>query len=64
MQSTNLDTRKAAEYLGVAPITLKKYRLHAKGPAYVKIGARVIYDVADLEAYKQAHRVEPEGGSE
>ena len=56
-----LDTNAAAKYLDVAPITLKCYRHKNKGPAYHKIGNRVKYEIPDLEAYKRAHRVEPEG---
>ena len=60
MQRKNsVDTKRAAEHLGVEPITLKVWRCKGKGPAYHKLGNRVTYDIPDLDAYKQAHRVEP-----
>ena len=55
----SLDTKGAAEYLGVEPITLKVWRCKGKGPAYHKLGNRVTYDIPDLDAHKLAHRVEP-----
>ena len=59
MNAHPLDTQKAADYLGIKPSTLKQYRWANKGPAFYKIGARCVYDLADLEAFKRACRVEP-----
>ena len=55
---------EAAAYLGVAKRTLQDWR-HRKsgGPAYSKLGAgrrcRIVYAVADLDAFLAAGRVEP-----
>jgi len=38
-----LDTRGAASLLGISPRTLEKYRVCGGGPAYRKLGARVLY---------------------
>ena len=46
-----LNTAEAAEYLGVRPNTLEVWRCKHKGPRYSKIGSRVLYDMADLEAF-------------
>jgi len=42
---------QAAAYLGLKPQTLAKMRLQGKSPAYHKIGSRVLYDVADIDAW-------------
>jgi hypothetical protein len=47
----------AAEYLGgVVTGTLAKWRHFGEGPEYVKIGSRVFYDQADLDAFIDAGR--------
>ena len=43
--------RHAAAYLGISASTLAKLRLTGKGPQYVKIGRRVLYDPRDLESF-------------
>jgi hypothetical protein len=49
-----LSTGEAADALGLAPSTLAKLRLSGLGPAYLKLGRRVRYRVADLNTYMQA----------
>jgi len=46
-----LRTAEAARFLGLSPRTLEKHRIYGTGPAYRKIGARVVYAVADLNAW-------------
>lgn len=41
----------AARYLGHKPKTLAMWRLMGKGPRWVKVGGRVFYYRADLEAF-------------
>ena len=54
-------TREAAQYLGLAKITLDIWRSKGKPPAYIKIGNRAIrYRRADLDAFILEHRVTPE----
>lgn len=54
---------EAASYLGVAKRTLQDWRHRRIGPAYSKLGSgqrcRIVYDVADLDAFLAAGRVEP-----
>lgn len=46
-----LDTRAAAEWLGISPHTLATARVRGTPRIpFVKLGRRVLYDVADLEA--------------
>ena len=65
-QSANrLSEREAAQYLGpIAVRTLQDWRSQGVGPAYSKLGKRIAYAVADLDAYLEAHRVEPKASSE
>ena len=48
-----LRTAEAARFLGLSPRTLEKHRIYGTGPAYRKIGARVVYSVADLNAWAE-----------
>jgi hypothetical protein len=43
-----VDTRRAAEILGRAANTLKRWRAEGVGPDYIEIEGRVRYDVAVL----------------
>jgi hypothetical protein len=46
-----LRTAEAARYLSLSPRTLEKHRTYGTGPAYRKIGGRVVYAIADLNAW-------------
>ena len=44
----------------IAPAsTMAHWRCEGRGPAYVKIGPKVAYKGADLNAFIDSHRVEP-----
>jgi predicted DNA-binding transcriptional regulator AlpA len=43
-----LSQRQAAEYLGVSPRTLERWRVTGDGPSYIKLGRRVAYRECDL----------------
>jgi len=45
---TFLDQNAAAEYLGLSPRTLERFRVEGRGPHYRKFGRRVLYARADL----------------
>lgn len=49
-----LDNREAADYLKLSPRTLEKHRVTGGGPRFRKFGRRVVYAVADLEAWANA----------
>ena len=40
----------------ISPRTLERFRWLQKGPAFLKIGGRVVYRLADVEAYELAQR--------
>lgn len=46
-----LRTKEAAEFIGLSPRTLEKHRTYGTGPAYRKLGGRVVYAIDDLEAW-------------
>jgi len=51
-----LSTVEAAGHVGVAPKTLENWRTTGLGPKFVKAGRRVVYDPADITAWKDANR--------
>ena len=51
-----ISTEDAATYCASAASTLEKYRLRGKGPTYIKLGRRVAYDRADLDAWIASNR--------
>lgn len=46
-----LRTPEAAAMLGISPRTLEKYRCQSGGPAFRKLGGRVVYAPGDLRAW-------------
>jgi hypothetical protein len=38
----------------MSPRTLERWRWLGQGPAFLKIGGRVVYRLADIEAYEAA----------
>jgi len=51
-----LNSKQVAPLLGLSVSTLAKKRLSGDGPAFSKLGRRVVYRVNDLEAWIGAHR--------
>ncbi|MDC7675515.1 helix-turn-helix transcriptional regulator [Asticcacaulis machinosus] len=49
-----LRTPEAARYLGLSDRTLEKHRCYGTGPVYIKLGGRVVYDMADLQAWARS----------
>jgi hypothetical protein len=45
-----------ARRLRVSPRTLERWRWLGLGPAYLKIGGRIVYRLEDVEAYEAAQR--------
>lgn len=48
---------EAGKYLRCAKQTLARWRCEGGGPAYVKVGTRVLYRRADLDAWIVGRRV-------
>ena len=51
-----LDSGAAARRMGLATSTLAKMRLSGTGPQYYKLGRRVVYRCADIDAYMESRR--------
>jgi predicted DNA-binding transcriptional regulator AlpA len=52
-------TTQAAEFLGAKRKTLENWRSTDRGPAYVKIGGRVLYPQVELDRYVEANTRRP-----
>ena len=53
-------TKEAAAYLkGIKPETLVAWRHRGQGPKYVPLGKRIVYSVADLDAFMRSRTVTP-----
>lgn len=50
----NLDQKALAARWLISERTLEQWRWQGKGPRYLKIGARVIYPLAEIEAHEAA----------
>ncbi len=53
-----LTNDEAADYLRLSPRTLEKQRVIGGGPKFRKFGRRVMYAVADLDAWADARSFE------
>ena len=51
-----LNTQQVAEKLNLPASTLRYWRCAGLGPPYVKLGGRIKYDEADVDAYVQANK--------
>jgi predicted DNA-binding transcriptional regulator AlpA len=51
-----LSTDEAAMLVGLASQTLATLRVSGRGPKYVKLGRRVLYDPADLAEWVAANK--------
>jgi DNA-binding transcriptional MerR regulator len=59
-----LTPAEAAKLLGgISTDTLRDWRYRGVGPAYVRVGQQVRYDLRDLERYRDAQRVEAARGA-
>jgi hypothetical protein len=50
------DNVRAAEYLGLKPMTLHNYRHHDTGPKCTRLRHRCYYHLDDLEAFDNARK--------
>jgi hypothetical protein len=51
------DTARVAAHIGMAPITLRKWRLNGIGPAWIRCGRAVRYRREDVERWLAARTV-------
>ncbi len=55
-QRVVLKTPEAADYCGSSASTLEKLRIYGGGPTFSKLGRRVVYRAADLDAWLNQNR--------
>lgn len=55
-----LDEQQVCAVLKIARSTIQQWRQRGEGPPYVKLGFRVRYRRADLDAWLAARTVRPE----
>ena len=53
MKPTCLNQKELAERWTISHRTLERWRWAGEGPAYMKIGGRVVYGIADIEAFER-----------
>ena len=56
-----VNVRQLAEMLGISHVTLELWRRKGTGPAHLRVGRRVVYDIVDVRAWLDANR---RGGAE
>lgn len=54
MDKINLTPKEAADRLRLAVITLAHWRVAGTGPRFIKLGRKVLYPIAELEAFERA----------
>jgi len=52
MKLSHLNQVHLARRWSLSPRTLERWRFHGIGPSYLKVGRRVLYRVADVEAFE------------
>ena len=55
-QSNPLPVEAASRHVGLSVSTLNKLRVFGGGPVFLKLGRRVAYDLADLDAWLATKR--------
>jgi hypothetical protein len=58
-----LSDRESHDFLRLRYGTLPRWRMEGRGPAWSRLGRRVVYLRSDLLAFLAANRVEPVGQS-
>ena len=51
----NLTPSEAAARLRTTIGTLSNWRVRGEGPRYIKLGRKVLYPLAEIEAFEQRH---------
>jgi Helix-turn-helix domain len=54
-----VSTKQLSKMWDMPESTLRYWRCAGIGPAYVKLGGRIKYDLADVEAYVRANKQKP-----
>ncbi len=57
-QTRYFSEKQAAEYIGLSHKTLQRLRTNGDGMAFIKAGARILYDRADLDKNMSDRKVQ------
>lgn len=52
-----LTEKEAAKILSMSPKTLSLWRYQGTGPTFIKLGSSIRYQLNDLEAWVEQHRM-------
>jgi DNA-binding transcriptional regulator YiaG len=55
----HLDENALARRLSLSPRTLQRWRQEEKGPTFLKLGGRVVYQLIDVEDWESRQRRGP-----
>ena len=55
MTISHLSSRELSERWNISRRTLDRWRWAGEGPPFLKLGGRVVYRIADIEAFEEAH---------
>lgn len=58
-RSEHLSEKLLARRWGLSHRTLERWRYAARGPAFLKVGGRIVYRIEDIEAYEASRRRQP-----
>lgn len=59
----HLNQVQLARRWSLSPRTLERWRWRRQGPAYLKVGRRVVYRLEDVEAFEDAAARQPDDQS-
>lgn len=59
----HLNQVQLARRWSLSPRTLERWRWRRQGPAYLKVGGRVVYRLEDVEAFEDAAARQPDDQS-
>lgn len=54
LQKHCLNQNELARRWGISHRTLERWRYNGQGPAFLKLGGRVLYRLADIETFEQS----------
>lgn len=58
-----MNDKEVAEQTGLSVHTLRRDRFRGQGIPYSKVGRSCRYSQADVTAFMEAHRIEPQAGA-
>lgn len=57
-----LSEQQAADYIGLSQKTLQRMRVSGNGMPFIKAGARVLYDLTDLDTFMETRKFQSTSG--